>query len=225
MKVLNIILLSFFIVFSLAAGGKAEITELSGPSGVIEGGLRILQVDEGPTDLDFTIYRGDYIVFDFEKTGAYDFMVADLEIDTVMPRPATEKSYVKMKESGDYAFTLGERKGVFHVLELENPNYHELSAAEASDLIKNVSPVIIDVRTSGEYNSGHVPEANLLPVQIFADNLSSLEKFKDEDILLYCASGNRSTVASKMLIDAGFTKVYNMRHGMSDWVPSGLPVE
>ncbi len=225
MKVINLLLLSLFVlVFPLSAMGSSE-KDAGMISGTIEGGLRMLEVEEGKTDLEFTIYRGDYIVFNFETSGSYEFKVPDLEINEIMPKAASEKPYVKMKESGEYAFTLGERSGVFHVLELEAANYHELAADEAAALIKNVKPVIIDVRTEGEYNSGHIPGANLLPVQVFADKLGSLEKFKDDDILLYCASGNRSTVAAKILIDAGFTKVYNLRRGIGDWARNGFPIE
>ena len=219
MKIFPVILFSLIVLLSCSAEGSSEI------SGEVEGGLRILQVDTGSQSLDFTIYRGDYIVFNFEGGGNYEFKVPGLEIDTTMPRPETEKPYVKMKNSGDYSFSLGERQGTVHVLELVEANYHEVTADEAADLIINIEPLVIDVRTPGEFQSGHLTDAELLPVQVFADNLDSLEKYKDEDILLYCASGNRSTVAARILIDAGFTKVYNLRYGIGDWIRNGQPVE
>lgn len=223
MKALSIIILSILVVFSVSAGGNSEAA--AEISGTIEGGLRLLSVDDTSNDLEFTIYRGDYIVFDFETGGSHEFKVPDLEIDTSMPITGSEKAYVKMKESGDYNFSLGDRKGVFHVLELVDNNYHEVTAAEGLDLINNVNPLIIDVRTEGEYQQVHIPGANLLPVQVFADNIAQLEEFKNEDVFVYCASGNRSTVAARMLIDAGFTKVYNLRHGIGDWARKGNPVE
>ena len=219
MRVFTILFFSLVTLFSCSAEGSNEV------SGTIDGGLRVLQVQDKTADLEFTIYRGDYIVFDFENDGTYKFKVPELDVDTIMPAPEAEKSYIKMKKSGDYSFTLGSRNGVFHVLELVDASYHEVTAAEAEALIKNVNPIIIDVRTSGEYQSGHLSDSELLPVQVFADNIANLEKFKNEDILLYCASGNRSTVAARMLIDAGFTKVYNLRSGIGDWARKGHPVE
>ena len=219
MKKILIVIMSVAAIFSCASEGATEV------SGIVDAGLRVIDVPDGTSPLEFTIYRGDYIVFDFEKAGSYDFKVPGLEIDTVMPRPSGEQSYVKMKKSGDYKFTLGDRSGVFHVRELEGPGYYELMAPEAAELIENVDPVIIDVRTPGEFESGHIPEAMLLPVQIFEENLSALEKYKGDDILLYCASGNRSTVAARILIEAGFDKVYNLRHGFGDWARNGFPVE
>ncbi|MDC7226369.1 MAG: rhodanese-like domain-containing protein [Spirochaetales bacterium] len=224
LKILNIVILSFVLIFSVSAGGTAEV-ENSSISGTIEGGLRILDIEDGEGDLEYTIYRGDYIVFRLEDGSKYEFEVPGLEINEVLPKAAEETSYVKMKKSGDYEFTLGERQGVFHVLELVDANYQELTAYDANRLIQNVNPLIIDVRTEGEYRQGHIPGADLLPVQVFAENISKLEEYKDEDILLYCASGNRSTVAARMLIDAGFTKVYNLRSGIGDWMRNNLPVE
>ncbi|MBI9108021.1 MAG: rhodanese-like domain-containing protein [Spirochaetales bacterium] len=223
MKVISVIFLSLLVAFSVSATGKSE--EVSGPSGAVEGGLRVLEVADGSDQLNYTIYRGDYIVFNFAEDGSFDFTVPELEINEVVPKPEGETSYIKMKKSGDYSFTLGDRRGVFHILELESQNYHELSASEASDLIENVKPLVLDVRTKSEFDSGHISGANLLPVQVFAENIDRLAEYKDQDILLYCASGNRSTVAAKMLIDAGFSRVYNLRHGIGDWVRNALPVE
>ena len=224
MKYIGIILiLASVLVLPAIAGGRSEAPS-SEISGKIEGGLRILNVPQDAKELEYNIYRGDYIVFEFEKPGSYPFSVPELEIDSVMPMPEGETPYVKMKSSGDFRFTLGDASGIMHVKELVDANYHELSAEEASELIKNVSPLILDVRSPAEYESGHIDNSKLLPVQVFAENIGSLEQYKDEDILVYCASGNRSTVAARMLIDAGFTKVYNLRHGIGDWMRSGKPI-
>lgn len=225
MKSFKALMIVLFVLLTPLFTMAASKVPLPQTSGKIEGGLRLLDVTQGSSDLEFTIYRGDYIVFNFADGKSHEFRVPDLEIDQVMPKPAAEKPYVKMKKSGDYAFTLGKRSGVFHVLELVAANYQELSAVEAMDLIKNVHPLIIDVRTQREYDAGHIIDAKLLPVQLFAQNIDKLEPYKDENILLYCASGNRSTVAAKMLIDAGFTKVHNLRKGFGDWRRNNLPTE
>lgn len=224
MKMMNFILIILFVVFSVSAAG-AQDKEMASISGTLNGGLRILDVDSGKGRLDYYVYRGDYIVFSFADSAKHNFQVPELDIDETMPKAAGEDPYVKMKKSGTFDFTLGDRKGSIHVLELESASYHELNAYDSNRLIDNVNPLIIDVRTEGEYRQGHIPGAELLPVQIFADNIDQLAEYKDEDILLYCASGNRSTVAAKMLIDAGFTKVYNMRYGIGEWMRDGLPIE
>ena len=103
--------------------------------------------------------------------------------------------------------------------------YEEITATEASKLIDSSNPFILDVRTEGEFASGHSPEATLIPVQVIGENLDKLEMYKNEPIFIYCRSGNRSTVASKILIEAGFNKIYNLEKGIGDWINSGLPIE
>lgn len=225
MKIIRIAVVLSLFLFSCAANGQGEDQSAKSQeiSGKLEGGLRILSVDPGSGDLEYTIYRGDYIVF--EDIDPMDFRVPELDVNESLPKPDGDKPYVKMKVSGDFDFTLGERRGTIHVLELTEPNYHEVTADEAAALLENVGPLILDVRTTGEFQQAHIAGANLLPVQILEENLETLASFKNEPLFVYCASGNRSTVASRLLIDAGFTNVYNLRYGIGDWVRKGYPVE
>ncbi len=89
---------------------------------------------------------------------------------------------------------------------------------------KNI--IILDVRTPEEYaKDGHIPNSILIPVQVLPQYIKDLEKFKDKKILVYCRSGNRSSVASKFLEQNGFKNVYNLKYGIIDWKKEGLPVE
>ena len=209
----------FLISCTAQTGGKGGDI-----SGTLEGGLRYLPVDTTGKPLEYTIYRGDYIVF---ETGGDPlvFSVPGLEINETVPRPEGESPYVKIKKAGTFPFTLGDRTGTLEVRELTEAHYRELSAAGARELMEQTGPFVLDVRTEGEFRGGHLPGAELLPVQILAENLDKLEEYKDSDILVYCASGNRSTVASRLLIDAGFTRVYNLRYGFGDWARKGFPIE
>ncbi len=217
-KITITILFSLILLISCSAGETKNIV-----SGTLKNGLRVLDLDN-KSDLNLTVYRGDYIVINISGNISTSFIIPDLDINENLPKDKSEKPYIKIKKSGVYNFTLGDRSGVIKVLELTANNYKELSAKEALKVISNINPVLIDVRTTGEYESGHINNASLLPVQILSSNLDKLEKFKDEPILLYCQSGNRSTVAAKILIDNGFTNVYNLRYGIGDWKREGLPV-
>lgn len=219
-------ILSAIAIMSVNFSCSSQVAdEGSDISGRLDDGLRILTVGNENDNLEFTVYRGDYIVFEFEEKGEFEFQIPALDINTTMPGPQGEKSYVKMKEAGEYSFKLGQKSGILSVLDLTEPNYREITAQEARDLLSNTDPFLLDVRTSGEYENAHISGASLLPVQILAENLSLLEKYKNEDILIYCQSGNRSTVAAKILLDAGFTNIYNLRYGIGDWIRKGHPVE
>ncbi len=92
--------------------------------------------------------------------------------------------------------------------------YKKISAKEAKEMMEN-EVIILDVRTQEEYDNEHIKNAILLPVQNI-DSYSELLTNKDQTILVYCRSGNRSKTASKYLIQEGFTKVYDFG-GINKW--------
>lgn len=67
--------------------------------------------------------------------------------------------------------------------------------------------VILDVRTKGEYQTGHIKGSVNIPLQVLGSNLSKLKK--DKPIITCCASGMRSASARGVLKSNGFTEVYN----------------
>lgn len=80
---------------------------------------------------------------------------------------------------------------------------------------ENKQDVIFDVRTQEEYDDGHIENAVLLPYdQIDAKAVSDYEK--DDVILVYCRSGNRSAKAAKTLSDLGYKNIYDFG-GIQDW--------
>jgi thioredoxin len=100
-------------------------------------------------------------------------------------------------------------------------SYQELAASEAMSLIRTRDPLIIDVRTPGEYYAGHLEGARLIPLQQLQERVGEIAGEKGRDILLYCRSGNRSTVAAEILGRAGFKKLYNIRYGILEWEKEG----
>ena len=77
--------------------------------------------------------------------------------------------------------------------------------------------VILDVREQDEYDSGHIPDAVLLPVgTIDEDTAAEVIPEKDSAVLVYCRSGNRSKTASSTLADLGYTDIYEFG-GINTW--------
>jgi rhodanese-related sulfurtransferase len=102
-------------------------------------------------------------------------------------------------------------------------DYGDVTVQEASKLIGDKAElVILDVRTVSEYNDGHIEGAINIPVEELANRLSELNK--NDELLVYCRTGNRSTTAVNILKDAGFTKIYHMYEGISVWIQQGYPV-
>jgi rhodanese-related sulfurtransferase len=90
----------------------------------------------------------------------------------------------------------------------------QISSAEARKLVSGGAK-LVDVRSPGEFGTGHLPGAVNVPV----GDLGAKRKLlgaKDQPVVLYCASGARSAVARSVLKAQGFEKVFNLG-SMSRW--------
>ncbi len=84
---------------------------------------------------------------------------------------------------------------------------------------------VLDVRTAGEYQSGHLQnalQADWLNKEQFVDRTQYLDK--SLPVLIYCASGVRSEQAMQALKQQGFKQVYNLDGGMSSWKMNNRPI-
>lgn len=84
---------------------------------------------------------------------------------------------------------------------------------------------IVDVRSSDEYNSGHVPGAIHIPYWSVFTRHSSIPSAPDEPVIIYCEHGPRATLAKLGLRIVGFTQVVYLTGHMTSWRKAGLPVE
>ncbi|MGL4761143.1 MAG: rhodanese-like domain-containing protein [Sarcina sp.] len=98
-------------------------------------------------------------------------------------------------------------------------NDNTIDGKTAIDMINNNSDILIlDVRTKDEFKGGSIPKAINIPVGELANKLSTIKKYKDKSILVYCASGMRSKNALLVLEGNGFEKVYNLKGGINSYV-------
>ncbi|NBP66482.1 MAG: thioredoxin [Bacteroidetes bacterium] len=99
-----------------------------------------------------------------------------------------------------------------------------LPASEFSSLLQKTSgEIVVDVRTPGEYQGGHLAEAVNIDFNDggFQQNISKLDKSKE--YFVYCLSGGRSAAAAEMMRSMGFAKVYELDGGMIAWRSANLP--
>lgn len=87
---------------------------------------------------------------------------------------------------------------------------------------KKTQHLLIDVRTPEEYATGIIAGAVNIPVDQLSQRLSEVPK--DQPVVVYCHSGNRSGQASQILDQAGYTQVYDLG-GISQWQSAGMPVQ
>lgn len=74
---------------------------------------------------------------------------------------------------------------------------------------------IIDVRSKTSYEASHIQGAINIPVETLRDSLGSLNK--TNKIVVYCGTGNSSTVAQEILVNSGFKEVYNLTGGLTNY--------
>ncbi|MGH4120420.1 rhodanese-like domain-containing protein [Clostridium sp.] len=97
-----------------------------------------------------------------------------------------------------------------------NKNVQNVSGDDITKLIRdNKDLVIIDVRTKGEYQAGHINRSKLIPVSEFSSRITELEKFRGKPMLVHCATGSRSPRAVNILLKSKFGPIYHMSHGLS----------
>lgn len=102
--------------------------------------------------------------------------------------------------------------------------YHQLDTTQAVRLLNDENTVVIDVREGNEVSAGKIKGARHIPLGQVATRVGELEKFKDQPILVYCRSGNRSAMAANTLTKKGFTNVNNLAGGIVSWESANLPV-
>lgn len=103
-------------------------------------------------------------------------------------------------------------------------NILQLNVNEAVRLMNDDDVIILDVRESSEYSSGHLRDSIHIPISALSKRVSELEKFKNKKILAYCRSGARSNTACRTLNKLGFENVSNLAGGILSWTNANLPV-
>jgi len=99
-----------------------------------------------------------------------------------------------------------------------------VTVEEAKTMIeKNAKVVVLDVRTPGEWNGGHLKNAKHADIQSsdFEQKIASIDK--NATILVYCAAGGRSSRAASMMVQKGYKNVINMAGGINAWNVAGYP--
>jgi phage shock protein E len=101
-------------------------------------------------------------------------------------------------------------------------DYGNVDVGEARDLISEKADlVILDVRTVAEFDSGHLEGAINIPVEVLSGRLSELNP--NDELLVYCRTGNRSTTAVEILEENGYDRIYHMDGGITAWGNAGFP--
>ena len=100
----------------------------------------------------------------------------------------------------------------------------EIDVAAAAAQIQDKQIKVLDVREPAEFATGVIQGAVLIPLGQVEKRIGELDGLKDRPMLVVCGSGGRSAQAIKVLGKYGFTKLTNIKGGMSAWRKANLPV-
>ena len=96
-------------------------------------------------------------------------------------------------------------------------SYEQITQEEAKQIMDTTNGyILLDTRTQEEYDQSHIPGALLIPHTEIAERAEEELPDKDQVILVYCRSGNRSKQASEILAALGYTNVKEFG-GINTW--------
>jgi glyoxylase-like metal-dependent hydrolase (beta-lactamase superfamily II)/rhodanese-related sulfurtransferase len=102
----------------------------------------------------------------------------------------------------------------------------QISVGELKDLINEQSNLqVVDVRRPAEYQSGHAPRAISAQLAKLSDTLPTLNLNPGQPTAVICAGGYRSSAATSIFQQAGFTNLFNVTGGTTAWIKAGYEVE
>jgi rhodanese-related sulfurtransferase len=94
----------------------------------------------------------------------------------------------------------------------------EIATADLAARLEAGEPlVLLDVRTPGEFNEGHIEGAINIPLYSLERRLPELEEYRGRTLVAYCEIGPRAVTAVKLLARNEFDDVLLYRAGMSEW--------
>lgn len=102
---------------------------------------------------------------------------------------------------------------------------NEVGTLEATRLLNQGSTLVLDVRDASEFAGGHLPRARNIPLKDLGTRLDEIGKYKERAVLVTCRTGPRAGAATRVLKQAGFNAVYQLKGGIVAWQQASLPVE
>lgn len=106
------------------------------------------------------------------------------------------------------------------------PAFSDIDVPTAVKLLEDTQGmVILDIRTPGEFDRGHLKGARLIDYKAadFKEQLSKLDR--ETPYLMHCASGGRSAAAQPIFEELGFKRIYHLKPGYRGWAAAQQPVE
>jgi rhodanese-related sulfurtransferase len=99
----------------------------------------------------------------------------------------------------------------------------KVSVLQATQMINQNKPLVLDVRETTEFTAGHLRDSKNIPLAALPAKLAELEKFKSKPVVVLCQNGVRSAKAASLLKAAGFNEAFSLDGGLAAWQAQGMP--
>ena len=99
-----------------------------------------------------------------------------------------------------------------------------VSAQQLVDMVNRDNALVLDVRDSDEFKSGHIVDAVNVPFNSLESRLGELEPYKERPIVVACKMGQHSNAAGMVLRKNGFASVARLNGGVMEWRGQNLPL-
>jgi len=107
-----------------------------------------------------------------------------------------------------------------------NASIQQITAPTLLKLIeKQKAPLILDVRSTQEYQQGHIQGAINIPYDQLQHNSAQLNQYKNHPIVVYCRSGRRAQIAYQVLQQQGFTQLIDLKGHINLWHQYQYPLQ
>ena len=100
----------------------------------------------------------------------------------------------------------------------------QVTPSEATRMMNSDEAVVIDVRTKAVFSGGHIVNAINIPESEFKAKVAELSQYKEQQVIIVCASGTKAGPLAMLLKKQGFEKISVIGGGISEWIKSGLPL-
>jgi rhodanese-related sulfurtransferase len=100
----------------------------------------------------------------------------------------------------------------------------QLSPAAVTQLINHDHAVVLDVRSAGDYEKGHILGSVSYPEREIPERREALEKYKKRPVVVCCELGNTADRVVRSLKASGFERAYSLKGGILSWRNANLPL-
>ena len=101
----------------------------------------------------------------------------------------------------------------------------QLGTLEVTRLMNQGGTLVLDIREGEDFAAGHLPRARHIPLSQLPNRVEEIVKYKEKPVIVTCRNGTRAGAASRVLKQAGFKSVFELRGGLIAWEQASLPVE